>query len=42
MPAAFALTAGKPIQCQAAVAWAANKPLSNETIIVVGYLNPKP
>ena len=32
--AEFAKTAGKPIQCKAAVAWAANKPLSNETIIV--------
>ena len=32
--ASFAETAGKPIECQAAVAWAPNEPLSNETIVV--------
>jgi Zn-dependent alcohol dehydrogenase len=32
--AGFAKTAGAPIQCQAAVAWGAKQPLSNETIIV--------
>ncbi len=31
---AFKATAGKPIECQAAVAWGANQPLSNETVIV--------
>lgn len=32
--ASFSETAGKPIECQAAVAWGPNKPLSNETVIV--------
>ena len=30
----FAETAGKPITCKAAVAWAPNKPLSNEDVVV--------
>ena len=32
--AAFAETAGKPIQCNAAVAWGPKQPLKNETIVV--------
>jgi S-(hydroxymethyl)glutathione dehydrogenase/alcohol dehydrogenase len=32
--ASFEATAGKPIECQAAVAWGPNQPLSNETVIV--------
>lgn len=34
MLAEFAKTAGKPITCKAAVAWSANQPLSDETVVV--------
>ena len=36
MLAEFAKTAGKPITCKAAVAWSANQPLSDETVVVEG------
>ena len=34
MLAEFAKTAGKPITCNAAVAWGPNEPLKNETVEV--------